>query len=317
MARALCAVLLVCVAAASAATLHARALNNRPVIGVLSQEVSPTVAGIYGNHSSYIAASYVKFLEGAGARVVPIMIAQNSSYYKDVVSRINGVLFPGGATYFDNQQGYADAGAILFSLAEQLNARGDYFPLWGTCLGFELITYLAAGRREHRAWCDSENEMLPLDFKPDFAESRLFKSASKEVIKILSTENVTPNFHHWCITEKNMTKFGLSEDWRVMSTNKDSDGFEFVSTIESRSRPFYATMFHPEKIGYEWKEKHRTPHDAHAVLTMQYFADFFVNEARKSSHKFSPNGEIELIYQYQPTYTGNRTIYQQLYFFNY
>ncbi|GLG97987.1 Folate gamma-glutamyl hydrolase [Gryllus bimaculatus] len=297
MARALCAVLLVCVAAASAATLHARALNNRPVIGVLSQEVSPTVAGIYGNHSSYIAASYVKFLEGAGARVVPII-------YAIVIAR---------KETFEHSIGLM---TLVYTCAK-LNARGDYFPLWGTCLGFELITYLAAGRREHRAWCDSENEMLPLDFKPDFAESRLFKSASKEVIKILSTENVTPNFHHWCITEQNMTKFGLSEDWRVMSTNKDSDGFEFVSTIESRSRPFYATMFHPEKIGYEWKEKHRTPHDAHAVLTMQYFADFFVDEARKSSHKFSPNGEIELIYQYQPTYTGNRTIYQQLYFFNY
>jgi hypothetical protein len=39
--------------------------NNRPIIGVLSQEYED-------QHHSYIAASYVKYLESAGARVVRI-----------------------------------------------------------------------------------------------------------------------------------------------------------------------------------------------------------------------------------------------------
>lgn len=48
-------------------------LNDRPIVGILTQEV--------GSHSqlekdekfeSYIAASYVKFIEGGGARVVPL-----------------------------------------------------------------------------------------------------------------------------------------------------------------------------------------------------------------------------------------------------
>lgn len=40
-----------------------------PLKGVLSQEVySPKP-----NQTAYIAASYVKFLESAGARVVPVM----------------------------------------------------------------------------------------------------------------------------------------------------------------------------------------------------------------------------------------------------
>lgn len=38
-------------------------LNNRPIVGVLLQEQ-------YGNTHQYVAASYVKFLEMAGARVV-------------------------------------------------------------------------------------------------------------------------------------------------------------------------------------------------------------------------------------------------------
>ena len=42
--------------------------NNRVIIGVLSQPSEPS-----GHGESYIAASYVKFLEASGARVVPFV----------------------------------------------------------------------------------------------------------------------------------------------------------------------------------------------------------------------------------------------------
>lgn len=45
--------------------------NNEPIIGVLSQEIFVYPKKIYPD-KSYIAASYVKFIEGGGARVVPI-----------------------------------------------------------------------------------------------------------------------------------------------------------------------------------------------------------------------------------------------------
>jgi hypothetical protein len=59
------------IAVTLAAVLAALALAggqqvNGPVIGVLTQDS-------FGNYGkSYIAASYIKFLESAGARVVPI-----------------------------------------------------------------------------------------------------------------------------------------------------------------------------------------------------------------------------------------------------
>lgn len=47
--------------------------NNEPIIGVLSLEVSPAIKRNFpGDQESYIAASYIKFVEGAGARAVPI-----------------------------------------------------------------------------------------------------------------------------------------------------------------------------------------------------------------------------------------------------
>lgn len=59
-------------------------INNSPIIGVVAQETgSPEVY-------SYIAASYVKFIEGGGARVVPIWINKPRKYYKHIMKRING-----------------------------------------------------------------------------------------------------------------------------------------------------------------------------------------------------------------------------------
>lgn len=53
--------------------LDAPTINDEPIIGVLSQEISFYLDGKYpGQYKSYIAASYVKFVEGGGARVVPI-----------------------------------------------------------------------------------------------------------------------------------------------------------------------------------------------------------------------------------------------------
>ena len=53
--------------------LEADSINDEPLIGILSQEISYYLNGKYpGEYNSYIAASYVKFVEGGGARVVPI-----------------------------------------------------------------------------------------------------------------------------------------------------------------------------------------------------------------------------------------------------
>ena len=47
----------------------------------------------------------------------------------------------------------------------QSNDGGDYFPLWGTCLGFEMLSYLAAGRNHSViSSMDAVNLSLPLKF---------------------------------------------------------------------------------------------------------------------------------------------------------
>lgn len=75
-------------------------------------------------------------------------------------------MLPGGSAKFDtSQEGYAIAGDHIYKIAKKFNDNKDFFPLWGTCLGFELLTYLSANKRELRANCKSNQQALQLDFK--------------------------------------------------------------------------------------------------------------------------------------------------------
>ncbi|GFG38660.1 hypothetical protein Cfor_09243 [Coptotermes formosanus] len=159
---------------------------------------------------------------------------------------------------------------------------------------------------------------LPLELKEGYNGSKLFGNASTHILNILVSENVTANFHHFCVTEANLTSAGLDRDWKVTAVNKDSQGLEFVSSFEHKQYPIYGVQFHPEKNAYEWKVANNNPHTASAILIGQYFANFFINEARKNNQQF-PSSEEEtraLIYNYQPAYTGNAGAkFEQCYFF--
>ncbi|XP_055535695.1 gamma-glutamyl hydrolase-like isoform X2 [Wyeomyia smithii] len=294
-------------------------LNEEPVIGILAQEMSYSLAAKYEeDFESYIAASYVKFIEGAGARAVPIWINKPRSYYEGILPLLNGVLLPGGSTWFNQSNGYADAGRHIYDIATQLNYDGSYFPIWGTCLGFELLTYLAVNGTEHRAHCSSNNQGLPLKFEIDFRKSRMFGSAPDDVVEILASEPVTPNFHQYCVTQRNFTALNLSHDWRVMSTNQDWNGLQFISTIEHKTLPFYGIQFHPEKNIYEWVRNKNISHTPDAIKAAQYFANFFVDEARKSDQHFTSQSDLDrhVIYNFPAYFTGlKNSAFEQCYLF--
>ncbi|CAK9828149.1 Gamma-glutamyl hydrolase [Anthophora retusa] len=292
--------------------------NNRPIIGILSQEISDYMNSQYPrNYSSYIVASYVKFIEGAGGRVVPIWIGKNNSYYEDILGKINGVLWPGGAAYFDTNNGYADAGYKIYNIAKNMNRNGDYFPILGICLGFELLTYIEAKRVEHRINCSSENQPLPLEFTPDYRNSRMFNNISLAIINILKNENVTINNHHWCVTKKGLKKVNVYNNFNILSFNHDWNGIKFISSLEHVMLPFYGIQFHPEKNLYEWVDGRNISHTENAIRVTRYFADFFLREARKNGHRFPTTDEEakKLIYNYPVTYTALKSAYLQCYMF--
>jgi gamma-glutamyl hydrolase len=261
----------------------------------------------------------VKYLESAGARVVPILNTYTREDVEDIFPHINGVLFPGGGANL-NDSGYYDVAKVIYELAIKANDNGDYFPLWGTCLGFQLLCVLTSGTHTVLGRVDAENVSLPLDFTADWDSSRLYLAYTPDQRNWLASEPLTANFHHWALYLSMFEKVSsLNTFFRLLSTNKDIHATTYCSMIEGYKYPFYGSQWHPEKNVFEWSLAENLNHDAHAVSITQATADFFVNEARKSTHKFASEEDANkfLIYNYNPVFTGKEGGYfEQSYYFS-
>ncbi|XP_019383268.1 PREDICTED: gamma-glutamyl hydrolase [Gavialis gangeticus] len=292
---------------------HLERSNERPIIGILTQECPPSFLK-YG--SSYLAASYVKFIESAGARVVPIRLNRSDEEYDRIFQSINGVLFPGGGVKLKTSQ-YSSIARIFYNKALEANDKGDYFPVWGTCLGFEELTYLTSGKIL-LVQTNTTGVALPLNFTSDAKDSRLFKNFPDELLRHLATEPLTANFHNWSLSKQNFTANSkLWKFYKVLTTNIHNE-VEFISTMEAFEYPIYGVQWHPEKSPFEWYNSSGISHSPSAVKAAYYTAEFFVNEARKSLHHFSSKKEETkaLIYNYIPVFIGGSSIFQQVFFFD-
>ncbi|XP_055966927.1 gamma-glutamyl hydrolase [Sorex fumeus] len=288
--------------------------SKKPIIGILMQRCHHKAMKKLGNY--YIAASYVKYLESAGARVVPIRIDLMKDEYEKIFKSINGILFPGGGANI-KRSNYSHVSKIFYKLAIESFDDGDYFPVWGTCLGFEELSFLTSGEFLLTP-TNTTGLKLPLNFTEAILQSRMFENFPAELLLSLAVEPLTANFHKWSLSLKNFSKNEkLSKFYNVLTTNSDGK-VQFISTMEAFHYPIYGVQWHPEKPPYEWKKLDGISHAPNAVKAAFYLAEFFVSEARKNNHHFpSPAEESKnLIYQFHPTYTGNFSSFQQVYLFN-
>ena len=85
---------------------------------------------------------------------------------------MNGLLIPGGASSIWGSA-YSEASQYLFDLAKIANDAGDVFPVWGTCLGFEMLGAITTGGQRYLARCNSYDQALGLDLGQDWEQSNL------------------------------------------------------------------------------------------------------------------------------------------------
>jgi len=288
----------------------------RPIVGVVAYPASGTELK-YGKY--YIAASYVKYIESAGGRVVPILYDSPQSELLTLFNQVNGVLFPGGGAEISVNSPIYNTAKYLVNLAMEAHDKGDYFPIEGHCLGFELLNIVVAENNSVLDRFDSDNLSLPLIFYDALKQSRIFSKADPEIINILSQQAVTMNNHVEGVnTATYNTNQRLSSFFRTISWNNDRNKKPFVSTVESFNYPIYAYQWHPEKVPFEWTTTEGINHSSDSIEANEYVAQFFLSEVRKNSHKFTtPQAEYKaLIYNYEPVYSSSfSTDFTQIYFF--
>lgn len=114
--------------------------KQTPVIGIYTQDSD--YPG-YENYT-YIAASYVKSIEMTGAQVVPIFYHYTTAQLTEVLSQINGVVFPGGEMPIDVRNQWTSNTKFILEYAMNENNKGNPYPIWATCLGYEALAVITS-----------------------------------------------------------------------------------------------------------------------------------------------------------------------------
>lgn len=285
---------------------------TRPIIGVIAQKSSSKLG------DTAIPADYIKWIESAGGGVVPIRDNEPEEYYEQMFKFTNGVLLPGGAVDLFTS-GYANASRYFYNMALEAFDNGDYYPVWGTCLGFQELSTLTAGIQvtsDAKVW----DESLPLNFTAGYKQSRLFGTLPPDVETYLSKNKVTPNFHKYGVRlETYMENSKLKKFFKVLSTNIDVNGVEFLSSVEAYKYPVYGIQWHPEKSNFLWNTEFTgIAHTYEGIRVSQHFANFLISEARKSKHRFpSMEKEAQTLINNYPVWFSGDVSFGEEYFFNY
>lgn len=304
------------------ATTHLTSYTEAPVVGILVQDYLGDFKS-YRFKKTFIAATYVKFIESSGARVIPIFTEQGQEYYDQILNQVNGALLPGGDQDMVNSS-YTHATRTILQHAMKSTDRGIYFPVWAVCQGFEVLAYLVHGENPLQS-CSGSDYATPLHFSLPFSQledTNLFHGLTLDQFMEMSDNSVVFQWHDFCLMKDTfLQSTRLRRAFKLLATNMDRHMREYVSVMESRDYPIYAVMFHAEEVMFSFviKEKHTSvPHSPAALHTTQYFANFFADECRKSSNHMSPDTlQRHIIYNYAPEHTiDSHEPYDQSYFFD-
>ena len=331
--------------------------TERPLIGIVSQSLGPDAlggkptgdVGLAGPGKSYIAASYVKFIESAGARVVPILQDMPREEVERRFKAVNGILIPGGSQPLSPGHPYYDTTKLLLDMTIHENDEGTSFPLHGTCLGFEALAVAVAGNYSILQDFDAGDDPRPLIPGFDMGSSEFFGSMPRVLRNALFSKPFAYENHVHGITYGDFVNNPmLTEFFDMLTMSVDKRGKHYISTMEAkryvdrdrapraphislppslalRARslaryPVSATQWHPEKNIFEWSPGLSIPHDPVAVLITQAVANAFVNRARKNGHAPASREEENelLIYNWSQNleFTGRRGgVFDQVYTF--
>lgn len=246
---------------------------------------------------------YVSFLHLAGLDVYPIPTHISQENLRVLLSKVNGVMLPGGMSSIMNPDpnnankmvfsSYTKTVKMIMDEAKAINDQGDYFPVFGICLGFEAMI---AAEAENLSFVEKKHEGLrynaTLTYTVKRDDSKFLSAIPTHLLDYMERVKSTHNYHEYMTCPKKFAaSANLSKTYKILSlSNSMKDSFPFVSMIEGIDYPFYAVQFHPELgMGTYYRPLVDFPNDNNAAEFGRNMLWFMLNEAKKSSHTL--NGE--------------------------
>lgn len=213
--------------------------------------------------TSHIMKSYVDWFEDRGVKVVPV--PYDTVHHETYFHMINGLFIPGTDKGFDvMNKTLVKTVTRFFELSLQ---PGEYFPIWGTCFGFQLLTMLVSGNTTLQRY--EADGRYSIHITKDGKRSRMMHGFSKPYRSYLENSPSTLQYHDYGISPTDfLANTHLRRFYRILATAQDHQGREYVAAIEGKYYPIYGVQGHPER------QKRSAP-----------FLAFFISELQKNSHR--------------------------------
>ena len=222
-------------------------MNTRQLyIGILTVPLNPETRYKKYCGQSYIVTAHLNWLESVGFK--PVVIPFYASNLEEYIPYCNGLYLPSGGAFAQTQPEYYFASKKLIQLARKENNRGNYFPVWGCCMGMQQMLIEADGNDDYLNFLqtfDSDNNyktsLIPYD------DTKLFSVFPDHKLKEMTFQSKSLHNHMMGITPHRFNKSRLRNHYKIGNTSYDRKGKEFVSTIEGKKYPFYGVQWHPER----------------------------------------------------------------------
>lgn len=249
------------------------------VVGIVTVPLTPTKKYYKVCGDSYIASSHIHWLKTQKIRVLPIPYdTKDLDYY---FKRIHALYLPSGGAFAGTQMEYFNVCKKLLFKAMEENNKGNYFPVWGCCMGFQQMLIIADGKDNVDTLLekfDSFNNLFcSIKLTEEGKKTKFVNGLGKNVVRKLTKTKSTLNNHMLGISPEKFKKNRLINNfYTIVGTSVDRKGKEFVAIIEGAYYPFYGVQWHPERNS-----------------EMDALVEFFAKEVRKSKKPKTPKKVFE------------------------
>ena len=215
--------------------------------------------------TSHVMKAYVDWCIDRGAHV--LLIPYDTTEHEAYMSMIHGLLIPGGETgYVLKNKAFIHSVTRFVELSLQPNI---YFPIWGTCLGYEMLLTVIGGVMSFKRYV--ANGLYPIQITPDGKKSRMFHSFSSQYLHFLEHKKSTLQHHDYGMSVTDfMDNLHLTRFYHILATSIDEKGKEYIAAIEGKYYPIYGVAWHPERQSHSGA-----------------FGDFFLSELQKNKRPLS------------------------------
>jgi|MDSY01.2.fsa_nt_gb gamma-glutamyl hydrolase len=264
-------------------------------VGILT---APFISHADSYITSYMGSSYVKWIESAGALVVPLEYNLPKPILLGFLKQLNGIVLIGGSienkkTHTNKQfLMYEETIQYILNYTKYQNKIGNYYPVWCTCMTFELTAAFAMEKDILKKQKDIYKYLIkegfdggntlhwtkePSKLKKLFTQEELNKMSKEECVFYTHSLSLKYDSNHIKKFSKyaNIVATGLTKENKI----------KYIAIYELKNMPLYGVQFHPEKIQFEYYNNgYRVPKTDIAIKFSTKLANFFISECRKNSN---------------------------------